>query len=101
MKLIKFIYYNQTALIGSDYFQSNYDPHIWFSIDYCLQAGAYVTKTLKEINPKMQKDEQLKRFRVVADEWTPESGDLSPTLKLKRRIVFAKYKDVIGEIFGN
>jgi long-chain acyl-CoA synthetase len=62
--------------------------------------GLY-NEIVKEINPKMQKDEQLKRFRVVTDEWTPESGELSPTLKLKRRIISDKYKDIIGEIFGN
>jgi len=65
------------------------------------KVKALYNDIVKEINPKMQKDEQLKRFRIVADEWTPESGELSPTLKLKRRIVSEKYKDIIGEIFGN
>lgn len=46
---------DKNTLIGSDYFQSNYDPHIWFDIDYWMQAGAYVTKKLQELNPENAK----------------------------------------------
>lgn len=63
-------------------------------------VGLY-NKIIKEINPKVEKDEQLKRHKLVADEWTPESGDLSPTLKLKRRVLTAKYQTEIDQIFGN
>lgn len=41
---------DKNTLIGSEYFQSNYDPHIWFDIDYWIQAGGYVTKKLQELN---------------------------------------------------
>lgn len=54
---------------------------------------------VKEFNKKLGSDEQVKRFRLVKDEWTPASGELSPTLKLKRRIISEKYKEVIAEIF--
>ena len=53
----------------------------------------------REFNKHLSKDEQVKRQRVVADEWTPDSGELSPTLKLKRKVVFAKYKPVIEDIY--
>jgi long-chain acyl-CoA synthetase len=55
---------------------------------------------VKQINPKLGKDEQLKRVRLVKDEWTPDSGELSPTLKLKRKVIREKYTTVIDEIFG-
>jgi long-chain acyl-CoA synthetase len=37
---------------------------------------------------------------LVNDEWTPQSGELSPTLKLKRNFVSAKYKTIIDEIYS-
>ncbi|NQV52844.1 MAG: long-chain fatty acid--CoA ligase [Flavobacteriales bacterium] len=55
---------------------------------------------VKEQNKGIGADEQIKRFRVVADEWTIESDELSPTLKLKRRVLSAKYTDLIKDIFN-
>ena len=52
------------------------------------------------INKTLGEHEEIKRFRLVADEWTPQSGELSPTLKLKRNYVAAKYKSIIDEIYS-
>ena len=52
------------------------------------------------INKTMGEHEEIKRFRLVVDEWTPQSGELSPTLKLKRNYVSAKYKAIIDEIYS-
>jgi len=57
-------------------------------------------KTVKVFNNSLGKDEQVKRFRLVNEEWTPESGELSPTLKLKRRVISKKYEPVINDIFN-
>lgn len=38
-------------MIGSDYFASNYDPHIWFNIDYWKQITRYLTKELSKLDP--------------------------------------------------
>lgn len=43
---------DKNTLIGSEYFASNYDPHIWFNIDYWKQITVYVTNTLSKIAPK-------------------------------------------------
>ena len=43
---------DKNTLIGSEYFASNYDPHIWFNIDYWIQAGAFITKKLQEALPE-------------------------------------------------
>jgi len=53
-----------------------------------------------EFNKSLSKDERVKRFRIVPDEWTPDSGELSPTLKLKRRILNNKYSGLINEIYN-
>lgn len=55
---------------------------------------------VKDVNQSLSKDEHVKRFRIVPDEWSPDTGELSPTLKLKRRILFDKYIDLINEIFN-
>ncbi|HNY15285.1 MAG TPA: hypothetical protein PKI12_07075, partial [Bacteroidales bacterium] len=43
--------------------------------------------------------EQIKRFRLVTEEWSPQSGELSPTLKLRRNYLMTRYKDVITDIY--
>lgn len=43
--------------------------------------------------------EQIKRFELLPDEWTIESGELTPTLKLKRKVIMEKYKDAYDRIY--
>lgn len=63
-----------------------------------------VTDRYREEVNKYNKDlnhvAQVKVFRLVPDEWTPESGDLSPTQKLKRKVLMKKYKTLVEEIYG-
>jgi long-chain acyl-CoA synthetase len=61
---------------------------------------AQLQKEVVAINKTLGEHEEIKRFRLVADEWTPQSGELSPTLKLKRNYVAAKYKSIIDEIYS-
>jgi long-chain acyl-CoA synthetase len=58
------------------------------------------SKEIKEVNKSLGEHEQIKRFRLVIEEWTPQSGELSPTLKLKRNLVAKNYKDLIAEIYS-
>jgi len=43
---------DKNTLIGSDYFASNYDPHVWFDIRYFKQFAQKVTKVLSEKDPE-------------------------------------------------
>ncbi|MES2848825.1 MAG: long-chain fatty acid--CoA ligase [Bacteroidota bacterium] len=43
--------------------------------------------------------EQIKRFELLPNEWTIESGELTPTLKLKRKVIMEKYKDAYERIY--
>lgn len=56
-------------------------------------------KEIKEINATLAEHEQIKKFRLVTEEWSPATGELSPTLKLKRNVITAKYKDLIAEVY--
>lgn len=56
-------------------------------------------KEVKSINKILGLTEQIKRFRLVSEEWTQQTGELSPTLKLKRKYISDKYRDLIEDIF--
>lgn len=45
---------DKSTLIGSDYFASNYDPHIWFDVDYWEQATQFVVHKLSEAIPEQK-----------------------------------------------
>ena len=63
------------------------------------EVVAVISKEVNEVNKTLGQVEELKRYRLVADEWTSETGDLSPTQKLKRNVLAAKYSKIIEEIF--
>jgi long-chain acyl-CoA synthetase len=44
--------------------------------------------------------EQVKKFELVPNEWTIDTGELTPTLKLKRKVIMEKYKDVVERIYN-
>ncbi|GAB3852323.1 AMP-dependent synthetase/ligase [Nocardioides maradonensis] len=51
-------------------------------------------------NAKLSRPEQVKAWELLPVEWTAESEELTPTLKLKRRVVHAKYADVLDRLYG-
>jgi len=61
---------------------------------------AQLQREVQAINKTLGEHEEIKRFRLVSDEWTPQTGELSPTLKLKRNYVAARYKSIIDEIYS-
>ena len=54
---------------------------------------------VREVNGSLANFETLKRFRVVAEEWTQETGELTPSMKLKRRVITAKYAAAIDALY--
>jgi long-subunit acyl-CoA synthetase (AMP-forming) len=50
-------------------------------------------------NQRLARIEQVKRFEVLPVEWTAESEELTPTLKLRRRIIHAKYAERIDALY--
>ena len=62
---------------------------------------ALYTEIVREVNGTLANFEPLKRFRVVADEWTQDSGELTPSMKIKRRVLTAQYSAVIDELYAD
>ena len=59
-----------------------------------------IQKEVEKYNKQLSPHEQIKCFRLIADEWTPQTGELAPTLKLKRTVLANKYKNIIDEIYN-
>lgn len=54
---------------------------------------------VEEYNQQFNHVEQIKKFELCANEWTVDGGELTPTLKLKRKVITEKYKDAIERIY--
>ena len=52
------------------------------------------------MNKDLAPHEQIKGFRLVTEEWGPQTGELSPTLKLKRNILMQKYEALIAQMYN-
>ncbi len=60
-----------------------------------------IKQELDTINEKFGHWEQIKRFELTPDLWTIESGHLTPTMKLKRKVVMEKYKTLFDNIYNS
>jgi long-chain acyl-CoA synthetase len=65
------------------------------------RVTALYAEIVREVNGTLANFETLKRFRVVADEWSQESGELTPSMKLKRRVLTQKYAGAISELYAD
>jgi len=50
-------------------------------------------------NERLARVQQVKRWRLLPEEWTVETQELTPSLKLKRRVVHARYAEVIDALY--
>jgi long-chain acyl-CoA synthetase len=64
------------------------------------EVVSLLQKEVNEINKTLGQHEEIKRFRLVCAEWSPVTGELSPTLKLRRNVIAEKYKHIIEEIYS-
>jgi long-chain acyl-CoA synthetase len=62
---------------------------------------ALYAEIVRGVNGTLANFETLKRFRIVADEWTQDSGELTPSMKIKRRVLTTKYAAVIDELYAD
>ena len=89
----------------------NFDTlHFWcakhkihYSSNEELCTNAEVIKRIQreitKLNDTLAEHEQIRKFRLVADTWTPQTGELSQTLKLRRAALYKKYDALCREIY--
>lgn len=53
------------------------------------------------VNEKFAKWEKIKQFRLTPDAWTVDDGHMTPTMKLRRKIIKEKYMNLYNDIFGH
>jgi long-chain acyl-CoA synthetase len=54
---------------------------------------------INRMNRLLSDPERIVKFRLVTDEWAPSTGELSPTLKLRRKFISDKYHEVLEEVY--
>lgn len=59
-----------------------------------------IARAIDEANQTVSRVEQVKKWVIVPDEWTPDSGEVTPSLKLKRRVVLDRYADEIDLMYA-
>jgi long-chain acyl-CoA synthetase len=60
---------------------------------------SFFASEINRFNKRLSAYEGISRFRLVKDEWSPATGELSPTLKLRRQYVNAKYRSLVDQIY--
>jgi long-subunit acyl-CoA synthetase (AMP-forming) len=63
--------------------------------------GAAIEAAVYEANTHLSRVEQIKRFKVLPVDWLPDSDELTPTMKLKRRVIVDKYAAEIEALYGH
>ena len=63
------------------------------------EVKAEIERAIDEANDTVSSVEQVKKWIIVPDEWTPDSGEVTPSLKLKRKVVLDKYADEIESLY--
>lgn len=59
-----------------------------------------IKKDVDQANENFAQWEKIKKFKLTPDFWSVDSGHLTPTMKLKRKIIKSKYQDLLEEIYS-
>ncbi|MCB2000707.1 MAG: long-chain fatty acid--CoA ligase, partial [Rhodoferax sp.] len=60
-----------------------------------------IQSEVEQVNGRLARVEQIKSFRIIAQLLTAEDDELTPTMKLKRKVVATKYADLIAGMYPN
>ena len=116
-KLKESVFIEQSMVIGEQekFASALIAPNFNYLSDWCKENGLpqiekdklfahpkikdLFNQEIKQINKKLNQHERVSRYQLVAHTWGPDSGELSPTLKLRRKFIFEKYADEIDQIY--
>jgi len=109
---------NQVVLIGAERkFPAALIVPVWEQLEsYCKLKGIEVKsrselcrhpriidliqRQIEALTPNLAKYERIKKIALLENEFTIEGGELTPTLKVKRRVIDEKYRDVIEALYS-
>ncbi len=95
---------DQSTLIGSENFASNYDPHIWFNVDYWAEIAQYVADNLSEADPENADffQHNAKKFRDQLMALKEDLIEKISTLPEEKRILVTAHDafNYFGRAFG-
>jgi long-chain acyl-CoA synthetase len=60
---------------------------------------AEIEEAVEEANKAVSKAEAIRKFTILAEDWTEEGGQLTPSLKLKRNVVMREYRDEVADLY--
>ncbi len=79
--------------------------HIDFTDNQSLVNNPQVVQRIKKevhhYNLEFANYQQIKKFKILADVWSIDGGELTPTLKMKRRVIHKRYSDIIKNFYSN
>ena len=64
-----------------------------------LSVRAEIQRVLDEVNARFARIEQVKRFAILDRELTQDDGELTPTLKIKRAMVYDEFAEVFAGLY--
>ena len=117
-RLKESIYIEQAMVIGADrkFVSALIVPSFPNLMDWCRQHGITTTdhqqlitnprviefykELVESFNKFFNPVEQVKKFELLAHEWSVNTGELTPKLSLKRKVVLEKFRDAIERIYG-
>ncbi|MHB0969063.1 MAG: AMP-dependent synthetase/ligase [Thermoanaerobaculia bacterium] len=65
-----------------------------------INLRTLIERQVEHVNNQLARFEQIKDFRIIEHDFTPENGELTVTMKLKRRVVEEKYREVLDGMYG-
>ncbi|PKV75988.1 AMP-dependent synthetase/ligase [Pontibacter ramchanderi] len=63
------------------------------------EVWTLIKQAVNQYNREFNPVEQIKKFALIPGEWSIENGELTPTLKLKRRVILERYKDLVSSLY--
>ncbi len=72
----------------------------WEELTQHPKVRALIEKEVEERNKQLASFETIKRFAILPEDFSIESGELTPTLKLKRKVITERYKDKIEALYA-
>ncbi len=66
----------------------------------CARFRAYVETQVEAINSRLARYETIKKIALLPKELSVEAGELTPTLKLKRRVIHERHREAIEALYA-